>query len=83
MSRKTIFDLFSHRYKICYYNWFLSEELIVIEELTTSYSVSCLDIYLKIYMMGRRGRDRIVIGFTTTYMQSVPITTYVVGSTPA
>ena len=29
---------------------------------------------------GRRGRDRMVVGFTTTYMQSVPITTDVVSS---
>jgi hypothetical protein len=29
---------------------------------------------------GRRGRDRMVFGFTTTYMQSVPITTDVVSS---
>ena len=29
---------------------------------------------------GRRGRDRMVVGFTTIPMQSVPITTAVVGS---
>jgi hypothetical protein len=29
-----------------------------------------------------RGRDRMVVGFTTTYMQSVPITTKVVSSNP-
>ena len=29
---------------------------------------------------GRRGRDRMVVGFTTTHMQSVPITTDVVSS---
>ena len=28
------------------------------------------------------GRDRIVVGFITTYMQSVPITTNVVSSNP-
>jgi hypothetical protein len=32
---------------------------------------------------GRRGRDRKVVGFTTTYMQLVPITTDVVISNPA
>ena len=31
---------------------------------------------------GRRGRDRMVVGFTTTFMQSVPITTEVVSSNP-
>jgi len=31
---------------------------------------------------GRRGRDRVVVGFTTNYMQSVPITTNVVSSKP-
>jgi hypothetical protein len=31
---------------------------------------------------GRRGRDRLVVGFATTYMQSVPITTKVVSSNP-
>ena len=31
---------------------------------------------------GRRDRDRMVVGFTTTYV-TVPITTDVVGSTPA
>jgi hypothetical protein len=30
--------------------------------------------------MGRRGRDRAVFGVTTTYMQSVAITTKVVSS---
>ena len=30
----------------------------------------------------RRGRDHMVVGFTTTFMQSVPITTKVVGSNP-
>ena len=35
------------------------------------------------YFSGSRCRDRMVVGFTTTYMQSVPITTDVVGSTPA
>ena len=29
---------------------------------------------------GRRGRDRIVVGLTNTYMLSVPISTDVVGS---
>ena len=29
---------------------------------------------------GRRGRDRMVVGFTTTYMQPVPITTNIVSS---
>ena len=29
---------------------------------------------------GRRGSGRMVVGLTTTYMQSVPITTDVVGS---
>ena len=31
---------------------------------------------------GRRGRDRMVVGFTTTFMQSVPITTKIVRSNP-
>jgi hypothetical protein len=31
---------------------------------------------------GRRGRDRMVVGFTTTYMQSVPFTSKVVSSNP-
>ena len=31
---------------------------------------------------GRRGRDHMVVGFTTTFMQLVPITTKVVGSNP-
>ena len=30
----------------------------------------------------RRGRHHMVVGFTTTFMQSVPITTKVVGSNP-
>jgi len=30
----------------------------------------------------RGGRDRMVVGFTTTYMQAVPITTKVVSSKP-
>ena len=30
----------------------------------------------------RRGRDHMVVGFTTTFMQSVPITTEVVSSNP-
>ena len=29
------------------------------------------------------GRDRMIVGFTTTYMQSEPITTKVVSSNPA
>jgi hypothetical protein len=33
-------------------------------------------------MGGRRGRDRMVVGFATTYMQSVPITSKVVSSNP-
>jgi len=33
--------------------------------------------------MGCHGRDRMVVGFTTTYMQSVPIITNVVSSNPA
>jgi hypothetical protein len=32
---------------------------------------------------GRHGRDRMVVEFTTTYLQSVPITTNVVSSIPA
>jgi hypothetical protein len=32
---------------------------------------------------GRRGRDRVVVWFTTTYIQSVPITINIVGSNPA
>ena len=35
-------------------------------------------IILSINTGGRRGRDRIVVGFTTIPMQSVPITTDVV-----
>jgi hypothetical protein len=37
-------------------------------------------VQLTIMKWGRRGRDRMVVGFTTTYMQSVPITTDVVSS---
>ena len=33
-------------------------------------------------MWGRRGGDHIVVRFTITYMQSVPITTKVVSSNP-
>jgi hypothetical protein len=33
-----------------------------------------------IYSWGRRGRDRIVVGFISTYIQSMPITTDVVSS---
>ena len=32
------------------------------------------------YLRGRRGRDQMVVGFTTLSVQSVPITTYVVSS---
>ena len=34
-------------------------------------------------LWGRRGRDSMVVGFNTTYIQSVPITTNVVSSNPA
>jgi hypothetical protein len=33
-----------------------------------------------IIIRGRRGRDHMVVGIITTYMQLVPITTYVVSS---
>ena len=33
-----------------------------------------------VIIRGRRGHDHTVVGFTTTYMQLVPITTYVVSS---
>jgi hypothetical protein len=35
------------------------------------------------YIGDRRDRDRMVDGFTTNYMQAVPITTEVVSSNPA
>jgi hypothetical protein len=34
------------------------------------------------YSMGRRGRDRLIVGFTTTIMQSMSITTNVVSLNP-
>jgi hypothetical protein len=33
-------------------------------------------------MISKHGRDRMVVGFSTTFMQSVPITTKVVSSNP-
>ena len=44
------------------------------DDLEIFFSQSC-HIYV-----GRRGRDRMVVGFTTICMQSVPITTKVVSS---
>ena len=51
--------------------------------LEYSYLTSCRPFKL----MGRPGNDRMVVGFTTTYilvaMESVPITTNIVSSNPA
>jgi len=35
------------------------------------------------FYKGRRGRDHMVVGYTTIHVQSVPITTNVVSSNPA
>ena len=34
------------------------------------------------FLRGRRGRDRMVVRFTTMYVQSVPVTTTIVSSNP-
>jgi hypothetical protein len=38
----------------------------------------CQDLTFSKGLRGCRGRDGMVVGFTTTYMQSVPLTTKVV-----
>ena len=56
--------------------------LYICYKLSSAYTIGkkgLLDI-----TWGRRDRDRMVVGFTTTYaMQSMPITTDVVALTPA
>ena len=64
---------------------FLSNEIF--DQLVSLgfFCISSLFNYIKLSCRGRPGRDRMVIGFTTTHlhMQSVPITTKVVSLNPA
>ena len=53
----------------------------ILLRFTASKYTFCNKAFL-ISIGGRRGRDRMVVGFTTTYMQSVPFTSKVVSSNP-
>jgi hypothetical protein len=63
--------------------WFLSLTIVlsILLPFTASKYTFCNKAFL-ISIGGRRGRDRMVVGFTTTYMQSVPFTSKVVSSNP-
>ena len=55
--------------------------LSILLPFTASIYTFCNKAFL-IGIGGRRGHDRMVVGFTITYMQSVPFTTKVVSSNP-
>ena len=55
--------------------------LSILLRFTASKYTFCNKTFL-IGIGGRRGRDRMVVGFTTTYVQSVPFTSKVVSSNP-
>ena len=75
--------------KACIWSWIrwtrrsFSIAVIIIAENATNVCFWCPKKYAIDYCTwGHRGRDCTVVGFTTTCMQSVPITTKVVSSNP-
>ena len=61
--------------------FFLFVVVLTVLQLTASdYPYGVFKLFF--HQRGRRGRDRMVVGLTTIYVQSVPITTTVVSSNP-
>jgi hypothetical protein len=68
----------------------LWRSVLLVEESGENPLTFAFILYIHVYVTyetsnmkrGRRGRDRMVVGFTTTFMQSVPITTKIVSSNP-
>ena len=59
--------------------------LTIVLSILLRFTASKYTFYNKAFLIGiggRRGRDRMVVGFTTTYMQSVPFTSKVASSNP-
>ena len=87
--KRTIFEgviaLFDLSISFLHFEWELLKTLyacLLRYDKNIHISLEQLELF-PFWLMGRHGRDRMVVGFTATYMQSVLITTNVVSLNPA